>query len=272
MDKQNIDHASFESLRSLLLNESNLAVGMKNDSRLTREIKPIILLLVYSGCTCQAISSLGEGRPFYNECVMLARAAIERLINFTYLCLSDKSETDLLYRYSQQRAIKQLDRKSSTQNYSVHLKSDSFEALSQINEIKAYLGEFTSEGGKDKPRWTKKNLDARLSVLDQDFPLAAQHFLLALSNVYVDASEALHGSLYGCTFEMSMWIPGKEHTPELEQERTLMNKSLLFLQLVNILDQSFRVLNSIVEVPDIVRMSKQNADEALEYALKVFDK
>jgi hypothetical protein len=57
------------------------------------------------------------------------------------------------------------------------------------------VAKFTSERGREKTRWTDVSLSGRAAVVDAK--VGKTGLFMCLLTVYADASEALHGTLYG---------------------------------------------------------------------------
>jgi hypothetical protein len=73
-------------------------------------------------------------------------------------------------------------------------------------EIVAAVAKFTSERGREKTRWTSVSLPDRAAVVEAK--LGNTGLFMSLLTIYADASEALHGTLYGAAFHLGAYDVG----------------------------------------------------------------
>ncbi|MGV0833268.1 hypothetical protein ACTS9D_13810 [Empedobacter brevis] len=65
---------------------------------------------------------------------------------------------------------------------------------------------------KSNLNWTKKTLDQRIMTIQKWGKLLDVFFTLNKIQYYSDASETLHGSLYGCTYGIAAFDPDFDRT------------------------------------------------------------
>jgi len=129
-----------------------------------------------------------------NECTMLARAFIERAINYCYLIICDETEFEKFRQYNLQKSFRQSNRKFAAGDFAIEVKLQGVQTDDLPPDVKQALDEFTSENGREKTRWTKKSIADRLTAIAASNKVKIAPFVFTVFNVYEDASEALHGT------------------------------------------------------------------------------
>jgi Family of unknown function (DUF5677) len=141
-----------------------------------------------------------------NQAYIIARALLERVTNFCFLQLcTDENYKDYL-DYTLNKAGRSLDRSIEAGRgvkARIALKGGAFELPP---EIAAVVAKFTSERGREKTRWTNVSLPDRAAVIEAK--LKQGGLLMSLLTIYADASEALHGTLYGAVFHFGTYSVG----------------------------------------------------------------
>jgi len=232
-------------------------------------LKPVIFSLTDTGRALGILARSGA----WNELVMLSRAFLERAINVCYLLVCDDTEYECYFRHTKQKAYRLLNRQLTSAVGSVTVSVENAPAPSSIPGLEEALESFTSSKGKEINRWTKTNLVDRIEVICSRSPVNAFVFLCALCAIYQDASEALHATLYGCTFHVGIWSPGKQgHGLDAIDEWNLGTVSFLFLVFGYLLEAVISMLGEYGElgatVEDSARASRR-ATRAYRDAAKV---
>lgn len=224
-----------------------------DDARLG-ELYPLLFSIWHTGTSISLLAM----HLHVSECYILARALLEKIINYTYLLSCDEQEYLLYVEYTKQKAYRVLDRSFTSGETKVHLRWSGSINLEEYPELKKTVDQFTSARGKPKTRWTSKNLSAMVESISNKGGLEIGYLMFAILWIYDDASEALHGTLYGSTFHVGTF-QGKLPSSKEELKRTWNEQfSALFLTLgtcVHTLIQSF---NNVVAIVDIVGCSKDN--------------
>jgi hypothetical protein len=163
-----------------------------------------------------------------NQCYIISRALLERVINLSYLLYASDDEYNSFVDYTKNKAARSLSRKieiEGQKKVSLEFSSDGYE-LPQ--DYKDAVDKFTSTKGREIPRWTKLNIDKRADFLDNK---SGKNLLMHVLMIYGDASEALHGTLYGALFHFGFYNPSSRPTDKSEFEREKYN-TLSFLYLM----------------------------------------
>jgi hypothetical protein len=196
-----------------------------------------------------------------NECYILARSFLEKLINYTYLLSCDDEEYSKYLAYTKQKSYRILNRSFAVGDSKVSLTWSGSIDLDKDSELKKAIDMFTGKTGKHKTRWTSKNLSNMLESIEHNGKIDIVYLMCAILYIYDDASEALHGTLYGSLFHIGIYTGQK---PSSENElKEAVNKSLLTLFLV-LGCCVHTLLNAFHKVSDIENMlieSKRNLDE-----------
>jgi hypothetical protein len=110
--------------------------------------------------------------------------------------------------------------------------------------------------------WTSLSLADRLAAIRDQAKIKIEGLMLSTLGIYDDASEALHGSLYGATFNYGFF----EKIPSSVQElaETYRNKLLfLFFALGTCVGTLFEVISGVYlseKVKDFARQSRSNLE------------
>lgn len=98
-------------------------------------------------------------------------------------------------------------------------------------------------------------------------------FHLNKAQYYSDASEALHGSLYGCTYRLGTFDPEFDHTEKEELQKKLYKDSTcILLHLGMLIHESFTLISYFDNIDDIWNYSYQNRGQALNLLWHVIGK
>lgn len=234
-----------------------------------------VKVVLLSTCgTAVAIAELSKHSDrFYADAVVLARAFIETVINFIYLQICDQSEYDKYKAHTVQKAYRKLDRKVVVGGIKIGIKFSGASEFLNKPEVKAALDEFTSDRGREKTRWTALSLTQRLEIISSRASIDIRPLMLSTLDIYEDASETLHGTLYGATYRTWAYEPTIDRTNPYEVEAYTQKKvSLLFIQIGVLYHQVLLLLNkqNVVnkKLSGIVKASQENTDRAFDMLKK----
>ena len=125
-------------------------------------------------------------------------------------------------------------------------------------ELKEAVDMFTSERGKTKTRWTSQGLSAMLESIASKGGLEIGYLMFAILGIYDDASEALHGTLYGSIFHMRP-VMGKKPATKGELKKTWNEQfSALFLMLGSCVHTLIYAFNEVAAIESILNESTEN--------------
>lgn len=206
--------------------------------------------LIYATCrTCDSIEILAR-YGFVNEIYMLSRALVERLITTAYIAICEEDELNRFSQYSKQKAYRMLDRTVKAGEAAFRLYFTGDISPESIPGMKEALSSFTSQRGREITRWTNKSLYDLVKYVSEHSRKGFSNLLLNLLAVYDQGSEALHGTLYGCTFDLGLFDIGPRPKNEEEfKEHMLGVVVMLFLsggyalnELIGVLDEEGLIL------------------------------
>lgn len=204
-----------------------------------------------------------------NESYILGRSFLERLITYTYLIFCDEEEYARYLAYTKQKQYRVLNRSFVAGNSEALLKRSGSIDLAKNPDLKRAVDMFTSEKGKPKTRWTSQTLSQMLQAIASKGAIEIGYLMLAVLWIYDDASEALHGTLYGSIFHVGLAqdkIPSSKE--ELNQKWNEQLSASLFAlgTCVHTLIQSF---NRVEAIPAILTESGDNL-KAVSHLMKQF--
>jgi len=192
------------------------------------------------------------------ECYILARSFLESLITYTYILYCDEEEYSRYLAYTKQKAYRVLNRSFTVGDSKVRLRWTSSIELEKEPELKKALELFTSLKGKAKTRWTSHSLSQMLESIASRGGLEIGYLMFAILGIYDDASEALHGTLYGAIFHIGTFA-GKIPASKNELKKTWNEQfSALFLMLGCCIHTLIYAFHKVAAVKRILKESTEN--------------
>ncbi|AVO56130.1 hypothetical protein C7A17_26445 [Ectopseudomonas mendocina] len=234
---------------------------IENVSAINHSNKPRVarLYAIYSAIIEDAISiRLLCENARTNQAYIVSRALLERLTNFCFLQLCTDAEFSDYVDYSLNKAGRSLDRSIEAGGQvkaRIALNGGEFELPP---EISAAIAKFTSERGREKTRWTNVSLPDRAAVIEAK--LGNTGLFMSLLTIYADASEALHGTLYGAVFHLGAYETSPPHDQASLDQHRYRTLSALYLMAGGSIDTLFSLLASLGESPfDAVAQASKRA-------------
>ncbi len=251
-------------LNGFLLAQAGILKGASKSRKLTGRFDEMRVVLMSSVGVAIAITRLGT-EDMLNESTMLTRALLERLINFCYLMVCEEDEYEKYKAHSLQKSYRKLDRQITAGEHSFRVKYTGEIDVDSIPELKKALSQFTGSRGGEKTRWTDVDLSERVILIGEKSDIDERKWLLALLSFYEDASEALHGTLYGSVFHTGFYEPGfnREDTEAIERNAQ-MKLTLLYWQMGDIIADVITFLGEKNGLSDFLKKSQENAKKTTE--------
>ncbi|CAE6886543.1 conserved protein of unknown function [Pseudomonas marincola] len=230
--------ASFLDSQVNLLVENVSLISQSSQSRISD------LFAIYSAIIEDAISIrllCENGRT--NQAYIISRALIERVTNFCFLQLCTDAEFSDYLDYSLNKAGRSLD-----QSIEVNGKVKARIALNGgdfdlPDEIRVAIAKFTSERGREKTRWTNISVPERAALIEAK--LGSTGLFMSLLAIYANASEALHGTIYGAVFHLGAYEAKPPHDQESLDCHFHQTLSTLYLMAGASIDTLFGLLASL---------------------------
>lgn len=191
-----------------------------------QRIQSLYHLLMSIYITGNAINLLALNN-FLSESYMLARALLEKLINYMYVLVCEEDEYQKYLNYTKQKGYRILNRSFIVGEQKAELKWSGSVNLDDNPELREAVNQFTSGKGKAITRWTSLSPAERLNVIRDKGNIKIEGLMLSTLGIWDDASEALHGTLYGAAFHFG-FFEGKTLRKVEDLAETYRNR-LLFL-------------------------------------------
>jgi hypothetical protein len=176
-----------------------------------------------------------------NQSYIISRALLERVINFCYIQYATNDEFTSYIDYTKNKAARSLSRNltlNGERKCSLNFINEKFSLPEEYQEA---VNKFTSNKGKEIPRWTQVSIDNRANLLDS---MTGQNLFIHIMMIYGDASEALHGTLYGSLFHLGVYNIGSVPS---DQESLIKNtcavKSFLYFMASSAIQTIFYCLS-----------------------------
>lgn len=166
-----------------------------------------------------------------NESYMLMRSLLEKLVNFHYLKVSGEVERERYKLHPFYKVYHNTMRDYATDNTAVRLEwNGDRNSMRAVPEIRRALTLFSDSNSRMD--WTRKTFRQRVNRVVNAGSVRAGILEISALLSYGDASEVLHGSMYGQMILTGMWELGNYRTGEVTSEEVGRHVSMrLALQL-----------------------------------------
>ncbi len=162
--------------------------------------------------------------------------------------------------YTKQKSYRVQNRSFIAGDHKVELKWAGSVNLDDYSELKEAVNQFTSSKGKAVTRWTSLSLGDRLNVIGEKASINIEGLMFSTLGIYDDASEALHGSLYGATFNYG-FFEGKIPSNTKEFTEIYRNKLLtLFFALGTSIASLLEVISEVYPTDKVKEFARQSGD------------
>jgi hypothetical protein len=234
------------------------------------------ILLISCGQTGAALLQLANQTDrFTSESVMLARAFMEKITNFCYVGVCDEQEYRAfilhpIYKHYHNVGSSKMedDLKFIVENVAIRKeKQNKLKKVPIVQEALIIFSETNSH-----LNWTKKTLSKRIAVIEKWGKLMDVFFTINKLQYYSDASETLHGSLYGCTYDVGAFNPDFDHTQKEELDKKLYKDSTcILLHLGMLIHESFTLISYSNDIKELWDYSYKNRNNALNLLFHVLE-
>ncbi|MBU1046895.1 hypothetical protein KKH36_03925 [Patescibacteria group bacterium] len=266
--KKNIKN--IEKLRNSLQSQLGILKSL-NEEGLEGRLKEVYIVAASLCSTGSAICELGKNpNYFFAEMIMLGRSFIEKTTNFCYLLVCDKEEYKNFLLHPYYRMYHNFERQKNAGEVTIGLKYTGKNEFRGDPKITEALSQFSENN--PRKNWSKKNIDEKVALIQEKSEIRVEFFLLNTLSIYSNASEALHGSLYGCTFHIGVFEPGTNHKDlKSVEEKVLKETALLFAQLSSMVAETLKLVSTLHEMNEKLKKSKEYENKTLEEMKKLFE-
>lgn len=279
LKRYHIEATKFFAAQLMLLKD---AIPKISDAR-QKEAATLLISCTQTGAALLQLAH--QTNIFTSESMMLSRAFMEKITNFVYVSICDEKEYrafilhPIYKQYHIMGSIKDVDvdldensdfdSDATLKKYDARKeKQEVFKAFPIVQEALKMFSETNS-----RKNWTKKNLHERIEEIKKTGKCLDVFFTLSKLEYYSDASEALHGSLYGCTYGLGTFDPEFERGKKNELEKKLYKDSACnLLSLGCLIHESFTVINYLSDIKKIWDHSYNNRGMALNLHFEVLEK
>jgi hypothetical protein len=234
------------------------------------------VLLISCGQTGAALLQLANQTDrFTSESVMLARAFMEKITNFCYVGICDEKEYRAfilhpIYKQYHNVGSPNMEDDLDFIAENVLARKEKQEKLKEVPIVHEALTIFSETNGHLK--WTTKTLIERIAAIEEWGKLLDVFFTINKIQYYSDASEALHGSLYGCTYNIGAFDPDIDYTQKEELDKKLYKESTcILLHLGMLIHESFTLISYSNDIKELWDYSYQNRNNALNLLFHVLE-
>lgn len=251
------------------------AVSMITDDRIGKTST----LLLSAGHTGSALLELSDRtESFTGEQVMLARSFLEKVTNFIYASICDEKEYRAFILHPAYKHYHLAGTHTLADGFDgytpekITARKAKQDALKKIPIVQEALAMFSET--KPNLKWTKTNMDQRIDAIAKWGKLLDPFFFLCKAEYYSDASEALHGSLYGCTFDTGALSPGFTQImeePDGIEKKLYKDSTCVLLHLGMLIHESFTLIKYSSDIEELWNHSYDNRRNALSLLMHVLE-
>lgn len=145
------------------------------------------------------------------DCFPIARSVVEAAINVGYIAAGGKTVAEEARQHSVHRCVLALDRRFDIGALSLRHRSRSLDQPETVPGLREVLAQMETEGDRKAYNWTPLSAPKRVEfILDRLGGRIALPLGLAYFGIYQDASEIVHGTIYGCFFSAGETIVDQE--------------------------------------------------------------
>lgn len=243
-----------------------------------RQSNAALLLISCTQTGAALIQLANQTDSFTSESVMLSRAFMEKITNFCYVSICDEKEYrafilhPIYKHYHNVGSIQREDDINLDQlEESVKVRTEKQEKLKQISIVQEALKMFSDT--KPYLNWTNKKLHERIEVIAKWGKLMDVFFTLSKLQYYSDASEALHGSLYGCTYRLGVFDPDFDRNkPEELDKKLYKENACVLLDLGMLIHEAFTLISYSADIKEMWGHSYNNRRQALNLQFHILGK
>jgi hypothetical protein len=214
-----------------------------------KEVRVVIASACSTGSALYSLSNTPQ--YFYAEMVMLARAFIEKITNFCYLQICSDKEFRKFLMHPFYKLFHNTDRGKRSGQKEISIKYSGRNELLNNPKIKEALQLFSETNSKKN--WSDLGIDQKVALIGQKTNIRVEFFLLNTLSIYSDASESLHGSLYGCALPTGAFVPNAE-PPAIH---VLKYTAILIDQLGSMINETIRLLSLNKNIMPIFEKSNE---------------
>lgn len=249
------------------------AVSKISDDRLGKAA----MLLISANNTGAALLQLANQiDTFSSESVMLARSFMEKLTNFCYVAICDEKEFRAfllhpVYKQYHNAGHPKMEDDLAQLHENTKAREEKQKKYREASIVQEALAIFSET--RPSLNWTKKTLTERIEILEASGKLLDVFFTTSKLEYYSDASEILHGSLYGSTHNIGAFEPGFDPTNHEElSKRKYKDSSCMLLHLGMLIHEAFTLINYTDNIKEIWDHSYHNRGTALNLLFHVIEK
>lgn len=222
-------------------------------------VNSLYLLLYSMHDTAESVGILMANQKI-NESYMMARALLERIVNYVFLLYCDEEDFKRYLSYTKQKSYRILKKNIKVGELMAELRWTGSYNLDNDPELKKAVNLFTSKKGKTITRWRSKTLIDMLEIISKNSNTDIRPLMLGLLAIYDDASEALHGTIYGTIFQIGLFSTGNVQTKKQIISSVHGQLAMLFLALGGCIDSLIRAVDRIFPIAEIKKRSEENLD------------
>jgi hypothetical protein len=146
-------------------------------------------------------------RGFPNQSYMVYRAVLEKMVTLLYLQVASEQVFNDYMQYPLHKSFRktQRDVRVQSKHGEVGYRSGTKVDLTQFPQMENAVKRFTAPSGKPHTHWDNTSLDKKVAEIKKSGLIDTAVLELLIAHIYDDASEAIHGTLYGCAFHLDIF-------------------------------------------------------------------
>lgn len=271
IEKRSLDYIKDLHHEAYSYYEAELGMLKEAISRITDERTRNAAVLLFScGQIGTAIMQLSTQIGYFTSALPpLYRSFMETITNFCYVTICDEDDYRAfvlhpIYKYYHNAGLPKVEDGFDFDHLPEYIKilKERQKKLKEQSIVQEALSVFSET--KKNMNWTKKSLNQRIEVLRLWGKMFDNFFSLLKIETYSDSSEAIHGSLYGCTYNVGTFDPSFDNSNSDELDKKLYKDNAYNLIHMGLLiNEALKVISFTSDIKDITSLSYGNLGQAL---------
>ena len=238
--------------------------------------KEINILLISCLSTGSAILHLCDRQElFFNEAIMLFRVLVEKCTNYAYLTFCDEQEYQNYHRYAQYVSYSALEKSFEFEDGSIlkiahtgkEFLDKELDSNTELEDLAEDLARFRKQRKRD---WTTvSSPKSRIKAIYQKYKKLGQLLGLMYASYEQQASEAIHGTLYGTMHHLIPNILAERPNNSMKLEYDVIREAIILSwEIGELFTQMLEFINATLPTQNFEQFldaARKNSEQATTY-------
>jgi len=217
-------------------------------------VQPLLFSIRESVYSLSMLAQAGR----VQDCYAISRQIYETAVNAAFILAGGPSAAMRAKQHALQKTYRENIRVLEINDPFIQVAPNFSIDISQHPALQAALAEFTSKKGREITPWTPETVEQRVEAIGQRYGrFVAASLKIALFGIYRNASEVVHGTLFGSLLLLGFTRP--QGPPDSEAALEKYRRGLLCMLLMLIgttLNSLIEVIAQELDVPELTQRSR----------------